>query len=560
MTKYHKVVYLTLLFSFSFISVFWMMSINNSFCFDDISWMQKVSVQSYEEIFTFFPRSAYLDRPVGIMFLKLLYDSFGLDYSMHHAVLVIVHLLNVLLTFWVVKEIFSRKCESEDECFVGGVIAASFFGIWARTHMAVQWDAAIFDLLGTFFSLLSIVFYLKYRNLSKYKGQNIFLSLLFFYLAIRTKEMFLVLPLLFLLYELWEMTLERKRKPVSAGVIVGGIMFAVFLGMILYCKSQGSITNDASNPYYQSFNPVKLFLNLIKYCMVCFDLENSEFGYVFSTTGLIGTIAVLIGLIFAVWNAFKKKFDFLFCYLAIAFSIVIVLPMVNQVHVLYLYFPTIFVGILFASFLRYIKFPNKAVVLLMCAFLCTVTAEGIEGAKQYWLANASIEKQAWDDIKNIQAPIPDSNIYIINADNLAYTPFFYGDGAVCKLIYNDPTLTVEVIDNAEQVVEYAVPYVILNYKDGRVYEIERNADRELFINEIFHYWQEDESIVLGIVPDKIDNEMMVYIDGNAIQPIIGADFISVQVEKDIIEGKESVVVQIEDKYRTISEDYILNIK
>lgn len=185
MVKYKKRMYLILLFMFSLMSVFWMFSERNSFCFDDTTWMLRVSTASYPELFTFMPHSAYLDRPIGVIFMKLLYDLFGLDYGCHHAVLIIIHLLNVLLTFLVFRQVFFVKYGNCDKSFLGGLITAAFFGIWARTHMAVQWDAAIFDLLGVFFSLLSAWFYLRYKIDEKYKGQNLVLLLFFYYLAIR---------------------------------------------------------------------------------------------------------------------------------------------------------------------------------------------------------------------------------------------------------------------------------------------------------------------------------------------------------------------------------------
>lgn len=111
---------LSILFLFSFLSVFWVVSIDNSFSFDDVTWLQKVSVSSYRELFTVLPHSTYLDRPVGAMFLKLLYDTLGLDYSRHHVVLVIIHLINVLLAFLMSENIFKRKEESQNKILGGG--------------------------------------------------------------------------------------------------------------------------------------------------------------------------------------------------------------------------------------------------------------------------------------------------------------------------------------------------------------------------------------------------------------------------------------------------------
>lgn len=479
MSGYKKKAYLLILFLFSLLSVFWMLSAENGFGYDDTTWMFRVSNSSFRDLFHFFPDSVHLDRPVGAVFLKLMYSAFGLDYCRHHVVLVIIHLINVLLTFLVSYEIFACKYEDTDKCFRGGVITAGFFGIWSRTHMAVQWDAAIFDLLGTFLCLLAMWFYFRYRNSKNYKGQNLFFTLFFYFLAIRTKEMFLVLPILLLLYEIWEMILEKRLKALSRAVIYSLFVFLIFMGILFYLKFFGGVgvTDDVNNPYYQSFNPVKMIHTLLKYSILCFDLENGGWAYALSKSGLIGTIFLLCGLFAGVFRAVRyKKLELLFCYLAIGISIVIVLPMSNQVHVLYLYFPSIFVGLLIACVVCGTKLQTKMADLfafiLLCLFMASVNAKGNRNTEEFWITNATWEMKAWRDIENIQAPSAGATIYIKNTDKKGYTPFFYGEGAVCKLLYQDASLNVELLTEEEwNENEFVQPYVLWEYKGDRVYDI-----------------------------------------------------------------------------------------
>ncbi len=430
MSTYKKRVYFILLFALSLLSVFWMLSVDNSFSYDDVTWMTRVSNTSYKDLFHFFPSSVYLDRPIGAIFLKFLYDAFGLDYCRHHIVLVMIHLLNVMLTFFCVSEIFKCKYEDKDICFRGGIVAAGFFGIWSRTHMAVQWDAAIFDLLGTFWCLLAMLFYFFSRRQREYKGQNLCFCLLFFYLSIRTKEMFLVFPILLILYELWEMILEKKLKCLSKVTLTSLLITIIFLGILVYLKLFGGagITNDITNPYYQTFNPIKWIHTLLKYAILCFDLEKGGWVYSRSLSGAVGLAILLVGLGIAVFRAFHNKFELLFCYLAIGVSIVIVLPMINQVHVLYLYFPSIFVGLLIAALVCEVKRADGITLTLLCLFFATTGAQSNVNTKDYWIKNAQYEIKAWRDIEDIEAPVKGANIYIRNVDGKEYTPFFYGGG------------------------------------------------------------------------------------------------------------------------------------
>lgn len=473
MSDNRKRINLILLFSFSLAAVFWMTSKDNSFCFDDISLLLTVSTSSYKEIFHFLPQSAYADRPVGVMFIKYLYQRFGMDYGCFHVVFILLHLCNVFLVFYVVRHIFQRKYAQEQACFTGGIVAAAFFGMWVKTQMAVQWAAAIYDLLGTFFSLLSLVFYFRYRKEKEYRRQNLVFLLLFYYLAIRTKEMFFVLPFLFAVYEIWEMCLDQERRHFTTSIPISLSVFALFFGRILYCKMQGSMTNDRNNPYYQSMNPVSMIQNLLKYSMMCFDLEHAGWGYVFSITGLIGTILAVAGFAAAVWKALAhRKTELLFCYIAVGFSIVVVLPMVNQVHMLYLYFPAVFLGLLIACALNRLNRHRFTSILLMCLFLASGTSTSAVWTRNYWLMNAGMEKAAWEDIEQIKPPVKGATIYIRNTDGVAYTPFFYGEGGICKLLYQDLSLNVQVLENGQDV-ELCAPYVLWNYQDGRVTEMER---------------------------------------------------------------------------------------
>lgn len=560
MSKYRKSIYFIVLFTFSFFSVFWMLSIDNGFNYDDVVWLLKVSTNSYEDLFSFFPHSVYNDRPIGAIFLKFLYSMFELDFGRHHIILVILHLLNVLLTFLAVKTILCRK-HTNDTAFRGAIISAAFFGMWSRTHMAVQWDAAIFDLLGTSWSLLSMLFYLRSRNTKDYTGQNTFFAILFYYLALRTKEMFLILPILFVLYEIWEMFLEKERKTFTLVTKFSLSVGAVFLSILFYLKLFGeeTLTNDINNPYYQSFHPMKLISMLFRYCMVCFDLENGNWGYAFSISGLIGTIILTIGLAAAGVIAIKKKeVGFLMCYMAIGASIAIVLPMVNQVHVLYLYFPSIFVGLLIACTVVHFKTSDAFLMCLMCFFLVTGSMQGSIIAKNFWLENAKTEKQVWNDIREISPPMPGTSIYVKNIDNKDYTPFFYGEGDVCRLLYQDISLKVQILtENEGKETEYTKPYVVWEYRNGRVQEVERMF--LLSVNEVYEYPQEDGTLILGIVPDKISSSMAVYIDETKLQPVIGETFISVQIPADLIEDKKTVMLKVEDQYGTLSEGYILDL-
>ena len=84
MSRAEKRAWLIFVLGTALIAVFWMLSIHNAFVFDDSSIFGQVSLSTYDELFSFYPSSVYLDRPVRNILLKLMYDLFGLDYTLHH--------------------------------------------------------------------------------------------------------------------------------------------------------------------------------------------------------------------------------------------------------------------------------------------------------------------------------------------------------------------------------------------------------------------------------------------------------------------------------------------
>lgn len=543
----------------SLISVFWMLSIRNALVFDDSTLLRRASLNTYDALFSFFPTSVYLDRPVRDILIKLMYDLFGIDYALHHAALILVHFLNVILAFLTARRLFAmKKGLHSDEVFLGGCITAVIFGAWPNSQMSVQWISGNNDLMGTTLALLSLFFYLRSIQEDKFKGQNIFLEILFYYLAIRSKEMFYPLPVIFLLCEFYQKLQEKQQKRLSAGCIGGIIVMMIFFTGILYGKFHDvSITVEVDSPYYQTFNPIMMAYSLLRYCMVYFDLTNSSFVYSFSVFGMIGLIVTLIGLVWAVVCAFKKHYELLFGYGAIGFSIAAVLPMVNQVHRLYLYFPAFFIGLTIAIAMTLLGRRTGRCLVVLCMCCCLAgNASGPQGLRNFWYSIGDMENRVYSQLSEIEKPVAESNVYVFLEDGNSYTPFFYGPGSIINLAFQDNTLNVSLHEMEEQM-EYKKPYLILTYKDGMVKEIERNSERTLEIKAVYPSYNENNMLLLGIIPDRMSQTIQIRIDGQAVQTVIGQDFISAEISKQFYDAKESIAVTITDEYGTVSNVWTL---
>ena len=123
-------------------------------------------------------------RPVGMAFLKLMSNTAGLRFPPYVAALQLLHLLNACLVF-----LLLRKLGLPALAAATGVLFFAF-------HMAlfsVLWEPMfVFDLLCGFFCLLSVLTYID--------GHWI-VSFFLFWLAYRSKENAIMLPLVLAAYE-----------------------------------------------------------------------------------------------------------------------------------------------------------------------------------------------------------------------------------------------------------------------------------------------------------------------------------------------------------------------
>ncbi len=132
-------------------------------------------------------------RPVGHFYYRVLGETAGLRFPVYVGVLHALHLLNVLLVFLVLRKLGA-----------GGLGACAGAGLFAF-HMAsfdAYWKPMyVFDAGCALFVLLTLLAYLNGRWL---------LALIPFWLAYKTKETAVALPVFLLLYE-WLLG-ERKFK------------------------------------------------------------------------------------------------------------------------------------------------------------------------------------------------------------------------------------------------------------------------------------------------------------------------------------------------------------
>src|SRR5579872_5453064 len=147
-------------------------------------------------------------RPAGHLYFREMSLLYGLDFPKYLPILHLAHLLNVWLVWLIARRLGIAP------------LAASLGTLLFAFHMAafdVYWKPMyVFDLLCATFSLLAIFCYMRRRYV---------LAFLAFWLAYKSKELAVMLPLVLACYEFWfaENRSWRRLLPFFAVSLLFGI-------------------------------------------------------------------------------------------------------------------------------------------------------------------------------------------------------------------------------------------------------------------------------------------------------------------------------------------------
>lgn len=380
------------------LSKYWILSPHNFFIFDDFT---NLFNNHFFFKFSLLPVQMYNDRPVGNLLFKLLYDLFKLNPTPYFYFLLILHTLNSLLIY----KLFTKYLPKNT-----ALISAILFAIWPRSTFAVQWLSALYDLLSVTFILLYLLNYQKY------------FSLIFYFLALRTKESVLFIPLIPLIYDYF-----KTKKIITIHKINIFLMLSYIL-LIIYLSLTSSFQHfDPNNPYYPSLNPILWLKNIFIYIYLFTNIR--ENGFIFDGFHPTGIVCLLIFLTFTILNIKKTTTKFLL--ISIILSLLPVLPFANRQHKLYLYLPSIFLVPLIVNY-----FNKKFIYILFAiAIYSNFFDKYYLSEKSFWLNTGEQNRTEFNQLKLL--PKPQSINKIKNSDPNGI--YYYGPGHVINLFFNDPS-------------------------------------------------------------------------------------------------------------------------
>jgi tetratricopeptide (TPR) repeat protein len=303
--------------------------------------------------------------------------SYAIDYAIYglnpwgfHLSNVLLHSANSVLFFFLCLRLLklhvglqkNPAVEFVKHAWLSAALAALWFGIHPQHVESVVWVAERKDVLFLFFSLLSLLAYLRYsetRSFVAYGGT--FLCCL---LAVMSKPMAVSLPVIFLLLDIYP--LQRSFLNASSSpeplkkLLLEKLPFALcsLLGIILTLIAQRQVISvfDYVHPGFRVLNAFNsLLLYLLNFLMPFnlsplypLDLQLAENPAAF--------VAVLVGIMLTLWAvyaAYRGRFVGLVVWL---FYVISLLPVLGLVQVgiqaaadRYAYLPTLMFYLLLAT-------------------------------------------------------------------------------------------------------------------------------------------------------------------------------------------------------------------
>lgn len=199
--------------------------------------------------------SSYLSQyaPLNTLYYLLIKSVFGFNPFVYHLMNLIIHIINVILVYKIIKKILSliKAGYTEERLIILGFLTSLIFAIHPLQVESVAWISASKIPIYSLFYFIGILFYLNY--LKTEKKYFIYLILLSILISFGFKEQGITLPIAlicidivlgrvnFKLFSIWNILIKEKIPFYILGI--GLWYFSAQLGI-------GNFSEDAF-PFYQ---------------------------------------------------------------------------------------------------------------------------------------------------------------------------------------------------------------------------------------------------------------------------------------------------------------------
>jgi Flp pilus assembly protein TadD len=364
-------------------------------------------------------------RPLMHLIFMFNYYVFGLNPWGFHLVNIVFHAGVSILVFVIASRLLrasSGSSQRDEKGFIGALQSPPFVvAVLFATHPihteAVAWVAGLPDLSYTFFSLLSLYFYMRFDEGTR--GMYL-LSVVSFSIAVLSKEPALTLPIILVAYDYIFGKKAKGYLPIIKRYIPYLIVAGAYLGLRYHALGGFSPQRPhiVLSAYGYVINVFPLFIQYLENLLLPLNLNAFHvlhpISSIFETGGMV-SLAVTAAFVVVTFIAFKKKSKVCFDLLVIALPLLpsLYIPAVgeNVFAERYLYFPSFGFVLLIASGLSWAKTvkPGLASGLVIISLAATVAySAGTVSRNAVWRDDLSLFTDTVR--KSPDAAIPHNNL------------------------------------------------------------------------------------------------------------------------------------------------------
>ena len=330
------------------------------------SYISDFSLPGIINMFTHLFHSQY--SPLVMVVLSFLKYAFGLNPIPFHLTSLIFHIINAWLVFRFI-DLLTGKTNL-------ALLISAFFAIHPFQVESVAWMSAMKIVLSSSLFLLSLIYYIKFNKSERIL--NYYLSILFFILALLSKEQTLILPLAIIIVDYFQ-----DRKLLSRKVILEKIPYIFLSALFLVVTLAATYTQGfkgkmpSINIFYQIEIVLYSLFDYLSKLIIPVNLS-SFYPYPTNINYLVLLVPVLLTAIvlFALIKKLISQKELIFSVGFFLVNIIITLQFVQVRKVYmadrYMYLPLLGILLIFGFIFYRLIVLNKKYRYLIIPFISVV--------------------------------------------------------------------------------------------------------------------------------------------------------------------------------------------
>lgn len=407
--------------------------IGNDFVFDDESVVVgNQAIQSLENIPKFFTAQEGFHKVIGKYYRPLVLITYSFDYALwelkpagFHFTNIVFHLIATLLLFRILLYLSEQYENGKAGAFLGAVI----FAVHPIHTEAVSWVSGRTDLLATMLFFASFLYYVKYDRRNDLR--LLIYSLIFYLLALLSKEMIVTMPVFILLYDF--ILSKRRFSDIKAVVLRYGLFVSItIIFVVVRYLLLSPIPEREKYFYFYGKEVTTVLFTMLKTIPIYLKLLIYPFNLIYHYNGVIADantffdfrviLSLIIIIIFiGVAIITRRKaplisFSILFFFVSL-FPVMNIVPTMNLMAERFLYISSFSLSIVIMWLtvkIKNVRLLEKYAILI--SIITLIFIYGTIRRNEDWKNNEILFKTA-EDVDGSVTLVNSGNIYA-NSGNL----------------------------------------------------------------------------------------------------------------------------------------------